>query len=89
MNSLPKAIEKPGDEEARISLGLGTDLGGYAIMVGGTNYGHLFSFSVVNKLTHGRACAIVNPYATVFFAPAIEVQLKMEGIFLCKAPCLV
>jgi len=79
VNSLPKAIEEPGDEEARISLGLGTDLGGYAIMVGGTNYGHLFSFSVVNKLTHGRACAIVNPYATVFFAPAIEVQLKMVG----------
>ena len=48
-------------------------------MVGGTNYGHLFSFSLVNKLTHGRACALVNPYATVFFALTIEKQLRLVG----------
>ena len=77
VENLPKAIDNPKDEDARVALGLGTDLGGYAIMVGGTNYGHLFSFSLVNKLTHGRACALVNPYATVFFAPAIEPQLKL------------
>jgi len=85
VDNLPKVIDNPQDEDARVAVCLGTDLGGYAIMVGGTNYGHLFSFSVVNKLTHGRACAIVNPYATVFFAPAVEAQLRMVGGILKKA----
>lgn len=85
VENLPKVIDNPQDEEARTCIGLGTDLGGYAIMVGGTNYGHLFSFSVVNKLTHGRACAIVNPYATIFFAPAVEKQLRMVGRILKRA----
>ena len=85
VENLPKAIDNPENEDARISLGLGTDLGGYAIMVGGTNYAHLFSFSLVNKLTHGRACAIVNPYASVFFSPAIEPQLRMVGEIFKRA----
>ncbi len=85
VENLPKAIDNPRDEDARVRIGLGTDLGAYAIMVGGTNYGHLFSFSVVNKLTHGRACAIVNPYATVFFAPTIREQLKLVGKILKDA----
>lgn len=85
VENLPKAIDNPRDEDARVGIGLGTDLGGYAIMVGGTNYGHLFSFSVVSKLTHGRACAIVNPYATVFFAPTIREQLKLVGKILKDA----
>ena len=85
VDNLPKVIDNPRDEEARVAIGLGTDLGGYAIMVGGTNYGHLFSFSVVNKLTHGRACALVNPYVTVFFAPAIKEQLQLVGRILKRA----
>jgi len=85
VENLPKAVDDPEAEDARVALGLGTDLGGYAIMVGGTNYGHLFSFSLVNLLTHGRACALVNPYATVFFSSAIEHQLKMVGKILGKA----
>ncbi len=85
VENLPKAVDDPENENARIGLGLGTDLGGYAIMVGGTNYGHLFSFSLVNLLTHGRACALVNPYATVFFSPAIQPQLKMVGRILAQA----
>ncbi|MCJ7673517.1 MAG: iron-containing alcohol dehydrogenase, partial [Sedimentisphaerales bacterium] len=52
---------------------------GYAIMIGGTNGGHLTSFSLVDILTHGRACAIMNPYYTVFFAPAIEEPLRLVG----------
>ncbi|UCB44566.1 MAG: iron-containing alcohol dehydrogenase [Spirochaetota bacterium] len=84
VQSLPKAIDSPEDSDAVEALGLGTDLGGYAIMVGGTNYGHLFSFSVVNKLTHGRACAITNPYTLIFFAPAIEAQLRLLGGILKK-----
>jgi len=48
-------------------------------MIGGTNGVHLTSFSLVDILSHGRACAITNPYYTVFFAPAIEKPLKLLG----------
>jgi alcohol dehydrogenase class IV len=65
--------------QARTRLGLGTDLGGYAIMVGGTSGPHLNSFSLVDVLSHGRACALMNPYYTVFFAPAIEARLRRVG----------
>jgi alcohol dehydrogenase len=76
---LPRVIENPGDEEARQALCLATDLGGYSIMIGGTNGGHLTSFSLVDVLSHGRACAIMNPYYTVFFAPEIEDALRLVG----------
>lgn len=89
--NLPKAMEHPDDLEARVALGLGTDLGGYAIMIrkvnpetgaveaGGTNAGHLGSFQLVDYLTHGRACAVLNPYYTVLFAQAIEPQNRVIG----------
>ena len=67
------------DKRAREALCLATDLGGYSIMIGGTNGGHLTSFSLVDILSHGRACAIMNPYYTVFFAPAIEEPLQLVG----------
>jgi len=76
---LPKVMADPKDTKAREALCLATDLGGYAIMVGGTNGGHLTSFSLVDVLSHGRACAMMNPYYTVFFAPAIEDALRMVG----------
>jgi len=38
---------------------------GYSIMVRGTNAGHLGSFSLVDILSHGRACAVLNPYYTI------------------------
>jgi alcohol dehydrogenase len=79
VNYLPQAIADPGDKEAREALCLATDLGGYSIMTGGTNGGHLTSFSLVDILPHGRACAILNPYYTVFFAPAIERPLRFVG----------
>jgi alcohol dehydrogenase len=79
VNYLQDAIEYPKDVRAREALCLGTDMGGYAIMVGGTNGGHLTSFSLVDVLSHGRACAIMNPYYTVFFAPAIERPLQVIG----------
>jgi len=76
---LPRVIENPKDKEARQALCLATDLGGYSIMTGGTNGGHLTSFSLVDILTHGRACAVMNPYYTVFFAPAIQEPLRLVG----------
>jgi alcohol dehydrogenase len=76
---LPKALKDLQDTEARYALGLATDLGGYTIMLGGTNGAHLTSFSLVDILSHGRACGLLNPYYTVFFAPAIQVPLKAVG----------
>ena len=73
------AVEHPNDTEAREAIGLATDLGGYAIMIGGTNGAHLTSFSLVDVASHGRACGIMNPYYAVFFAPKIEKQLKVIG----------
>jgi alcohol dehydrogenase class IV len=73
---LPDALERPSDTEARTALGLATDLGGYAIMIGGTNGAHLTSFSLVDVLSHGRACGLLNPYYTVFFAPAVTDSLR-------------
>ncbi len=47
--------EKPDDLAARERVALGTDLGGYTIMIGGTSGPHLNSFSLVKHLSHGRA----------------------------------
>jgi alcohol dehydrogenase len=79
VNYLPRAIDDRADMLANEALCLATDLGGYAIMVGGTNGGHLTSFSLVDVLSHGRACAMMNPYYSVFFAPAIEAPLRLVG----------
>lgn len=80
---LPSTLADPHDGDAREALCLATDLGGIAIMTGGTNGGHLTSFSLVDILPHGRACGVMNPYYTVFFAPAIEKPLRLIG-GLCR-----
>ena len=79
IEGLVAAKKDSASKEARTLLGLGTDLGGYAIMIGGTSGAHLSSFSLVDVLSHGRACALMNPYYTVFFAPAIQEQLRVVG----------
>jgi len=91
VGNLPKAVKEPEDLEARVALGLGTDLGGYAIMIsklnpdtgavesGGTGAGHLGSYQLTRYLAHGRACALLNPYYTVLFADAIEEQNRVVG----------
>jgi alcohol dehydrogenase class IV len=85
VENLETAANQPHDVEARTALGLGTDLGGYAIMLGGTSGAHLGSFSLVDLLTHGRACGILNPYYTVLFAPRIQTQLEALGAILREA----
>jgi alcohol dehydrogenase len=75
----PAVIQNPRDLEAREALGLASDLGGYAIMVGGTHGPHVTSFSLVDLAGHGTVCGIMNPYYLVFFAPAIEKQLRLAG----------
>jgi alcohol dehydrogenase class IV len=82
---LPRALAEPRSREAREGLGLATDLGGYAIMTGGTNGPHLTSFSLIDVLSHGRACAIMNPYYAVFFAPAIQQPLRVMARVCAEA----
>ncbi len=84
ISSIEKALANPEDLESREALGLGTDLGGYAIMVGGTSGPHLTSFSLVDVLSHGRACAIMSPYYAVFFAPSVQPQLKIISRIYAK-----
>ena len=97
VENLPKAMSDPNDLDARVALGLGTDLGGYAIMIGkknpktgemergGTNAGHLGSFQLTRYLAHGRACAVLNPYYVVLFANAIEPQNRTVGAIFQEA----
>jgi alcohol dehydrogenase class IV len=75
----PRVVKDPKDMEAREAIGMATDLGGYAIMIGGTNGAHLTSFSLVDIAGHGTACGIMNPYYLVFFSPKIEKQLRLIG----------
>jgi ribose 5-phosphate isomerase B len=77
LQCLPRVLKNPQDREAREAIGLAADLGGYAIMLGGTNGAHLTSFSLIDILSHGRACAILNPYYTVLFASAIQEPLRL------------
>lgn len=79
-----RVIDNPADMEAREALGLATDLGGYAIMIGGTSGAHLTSFSLVDLVSHGTACGIMNPYYAVFYSPAIQSQLRVVGKVLKK-----
>jgi len=72
----PTLISEPYNLEAREAIGLATDLGGYAIMVGGTSGAHLNSFSFVKLTGHGTACGIMNPYYSLLFSRAIKPQLE-------------
>jgi alcohol dehydrogenase class IV len=64
-----------------MALGLGTDAAGFVLMhgPGGTHGPHLGSFSLVDLMSHGRACALLNPYYTVLFANATQDSLKMAA----------
>jgi alcohol dehydrogenase class IV len=79
VNNVKKVVTNPEDISAREAIGLGTDLGGYSIMTGGTNGAHLNSFSMTDILSHGRACALMNPYYVVFFSQRIGNRLKKVG----------
>lgn len=85
---LPDVLADPKNVAAREALGLATDLGGYCIMIGGTNGAHLTSFSLVDILSHGRACGMLNPYYTVFFAPSVEDALQKVGQIYYQEGCM-
>ena len=84
VNYSPRVIKDPKDMEAREAIGMATDLGGYAIMIGGTHGPHMTSFSLIDNAGHGTACGLMNPYYAVFFAPAIEKQILVVGNILKK-----
>lgn len=77
-------VKDPKNLKAREAIGLATDLGGYAIMIGGTSGAHLTSFSLVDIVGHGTACGIMNPYYAVFYSKAIQPQLKVVGSIFKK-----
>lgn len=77
-------VDDPNNIEAREAIGLATDLGGYAIMIGGTSGAHLTSFSLVDIVAHGTACGIMNPYYAVFYSKAIQSQLQVVGAIFAK-----
>jgi len=82
VDALPMLMDNLENIEYREIIGLATDLGGYAIMLGGTNGAHLNSFSLIDIMTHGKACGILNPYYTVFFSTAIKDKLrKLANIY--------
>lgn len=80
IENLPKAAENGADLAAREAIGLATDLGGMAIMVGSTNGPHLNSFSLVDVMDHGLGVGLLNPYYGYYFAAAITPKLRK----LCK-----
>ena len=81
-SGLKDVVKDTSDLVVRELIAMGTDLGGYAIMLGGTNGPHLNSFSMVKYLPHGRACALMCPYYVKFFAPAVaERVLKVGQIY--------
>jgi alcohol dehydrogenase len=84
MQGLKVLTKNPRDLAAREQVAMGTDLGGYAIMLGGTNGPHLNSFSLVNYISHGRACALMNPYYTAFFTPAVPDRVRKLGALYKK-----
>jgi alcohol dehydrogenase len=84
ITGLSEFVRTPSEMAAREMIGLGTDLGGYAIMVGGTSGPHLNSFSLVKHLTHGRACALLNPYYTFFFANAVAERIQKVGAIYAR-----
>ena len=79
LSGLTDITRDPSDLAARERIALGTDLGGLAIMIGGTNGPHLNSFSMVKYLAHGRACALMCPYYTKFFASAVPDRVLKVG----------
>jgi alcohol dehydrogenase len=82
IDNLPLLVKDLKNMKLREKIGIATDLGAYAITILGTSGAHLNSFSFVDVLTHGKACAILNPYYTVFFSPVIEKKLqKIAAIY--------
>ena len=82
VDTLPLLLDDLQNIRYREIIGLATDLGGYALMLGGTNGAHLNSFSLIDIMTHGRACGILHPYYTVFFSTATGNKLrKLANIY--------
>jgi alcohol dehydrogenase len=80
IENLPLLVKDLKYDKLREKIGLATDLGAYAITILGTSGAHLNSYSFIDVLTHGKACAILNPYYTVFYSPVIESKLRKIAV---------
>lgn len=75
LDCLPELAGDLKNLKYRQAIGLATDLGGYALTKGWTNMPHINSFGIVDIVSHGRACGLLNPYYTVFFASTVRDKL--------------
>jgi len=71
INHLPLALDEPRNPQAREALCLATDLGGYAIMLGGTNGAHLME---------GRELGVAVAEAMFAFARRIGFPTRLEQV---------
>ncbi len=84
----PVLVKDGCNIQAREAVSLASDLGGYAIMIGGTSGAHMTSFSLVELVGHGTACGLLNPYYAVFYQKAIQKQLQVvHAVFASHALC--
>lgn len=73
--NLPKLVIDKTDIVALEAIAAAADLGGYAIMLGGTSGAHLTSFSLADILPHGIASFLMNPYYIMSYRNKITPQL--------------
>ena len=73
--NLPKLAADRTDIVALEAIAAAADLGGYAIMLGGTSGAHLTSFSLADILPHGIASFLMNPYYIMSYRYQITRQL--------------
>ena len=79
VSGLGELINDPKSLEARMKLWTRNRPGRLCHNDRRHQWRSLNSFSLVDVLSHGRACALMNPYYTVFFAPAIQEKLRVIG----------
>lgn len=74
--ALPRAVDDPGDREARRDMALASTLGGTVLFFKQAGGPHLNSFSWCNVMDHGEACAVMLPYYGAYYAPVVEEKLR-------------
>lgn len=84
--ALPRAIEAPGDGEARGMMSLASVLGGTMFLHGQAGGPHLNSFSWSTVMDHGEATAVMLPYYGAFYAPLIAEKLRKVSDLLGISP---
>ncbi len=74
--ALPKVLQNPIDREERKKMSMASLLGGTVLFYKQAGGPHLNSFSWCDVMDHGEACAVMLPYYTAFYAPAVVDKIK-------------